>query len=108
MDREQLKGYIDSIILKLLSRGDSYGYQMAKEVQNLSNGDLDLKDGTLYPALQRLEKAGCIEGYWVDSGSTKRKYYKITEKGKGLLVTKNKDWLRLRTIMDNVFAGGTS
>ena len=59
-----LRGYTDTIILAQLAGGDSYGYVISKNVQEITRGELQLKEATLYSAFKRLEQAGCIRTYW--------------------------------------------
>ena len=79
------KGVLELSILKILNDNDQYGYAIMQLVSKKSNGNLLLKDGTLYPILYRLEDGKFIESYWhtEEEGRSKpRKYYRITEKGK--------------------------
>ncbi len=78
------KGVLELGILKLLSEKDQYGYSIIQEINIRSNNTLDLKDGTLYPIMYRLEDAKLIESYWQEpEGRGKpRKYYRITSTGK--------------------------
>ena len=80
--RELLKGSTDSLLLCLVACQPMYGYQIIKEMEKRSNGYFQFKEGTLYPALHRLEKAGLIKGRWqrLPSGQ-ERRYYSITEEG---------------------------
>ena len=82
-----LRGYTDTIILRRLALGDSYGYRLAKEVSSISDGQLELKEATLYTAFRRLEGAGLITSRWSDeqSGGPRRRYYSITERGSARL-----------------------
>ena len=91
--RELLKGSTDSLLLSLIKRQPMYGYQIIKELEGRSNGYFRLKEGTLYPALHRLENAGLIRGEWqrLPSGQ-ERKYYSITEKGQEVLAQKLAIW----------------
>ena len=93
IDKEMIKGYIESIILSLLITEDLYGYEIAKRLKEKSKDLYSMGEGTMYPALQRLEKNGFIKAYWVDleSGS-RRKYYTITEEGKKELIQKLEQW----------------
>ena len=59
-----LRGYTDTIILAQLAGGDSYGYVISKNVQEITRGELQLKEATLYTTFRRLETAGMIESYW--------------------------------------------
>lgn len=84
--RELLKGSTDSLLLCLINKQPMYGYQIIKELGDKSNGYFQFKEGTLYPALHRLEKNGLIKGKWqkLPSGQ-ERRYYYITEKGQTAL-----------------------
>jgi PadR family transcriptional regulator, regulatory protein PadR len=90
---ELIKNSIDSLLLSLLDRQSMYGYQIIKELEGQSQGYFKFKEGTLYPALHRLEKAGLIEGKWqiLPSGQ-QRKYYHITLKGYETLADKRSSW----------------
>jgi PadR family transcriptional regulator, regulatory protein PadR len=80
--RELLKGSLTVLLLGLLERQPLYGYQIVKEVRARSQGVLELKEGTLYPALHRLEQAGLIEGYWeTRPDGADRRYYRLTALG---------------------------
>ena len=90
---EFIKGSIDSLLLCLLSQQPMYGYQVIKELAGRSEGYFRFKEGTLYPALHRLEKDGRVEGKWeMLPDGRQRKYYHITEKGQRVLVEKQSQW----------------
>jgi len=91
--RELLKGSTDSLLLCLISYQPMYGYQIIKELEKRSRGYFQFKEGTLYPALHRLEKAGLIRGEWKKlSHSQERRYYHITEKGEKALTERLSTW----------------
>ena len=103
INKEVLKGHIDTIILSLLLKKDMYGYEMIKEIDLRSKGIFSFKEGTLYPILHNLESANYIESYWDDStGSRKRKYYKITTSGKKLLLEKESELKLFSETVNNV------
>ncbi|WP_096155529.1 MULTISPECIES: PadR family transcriptional regulator [Bacillus] len=92
-DRELIKGSTSLIILQLLTSGDMYGYQIVKEMGQRSDNTLDVKEGTIYPGLHKLEEKGYITSYWKEQEKgPARKYYAITENGNGLLQDKKKEW----------------
>jgi len=92
--RELIKGSFDSLILCLIDQQPMYGYQIIKELEKRSQGYFRFKEGTLYPALHRLERAGLIQGRWQTLPSGRqRRYYHITEKGLHGLETKRSQWL---------------
>ncbi len=81
------------IILGLLRRGDSYGYEIIANVRDSSGGALEWADGMLYPILHRLEKQGWVEAYWGQSeAGRKRKYYRLLKAGRVELERQRKAW----------------
>lgn len=107
LNKEIIKGHVESIILSLLQRKDLYGYEISKLIRENSKEIFEVKDGTLYVVLKRLEKSGFVISYWGDckSGGGRRKYFKITEKGIKYLDEKKEEWEFLKSVM-NVFLGG--
>ena len=99
--RELIKGSIDSLLLCLIDQQPIYGYRIIKELERRSQGYFKFKEGTLYPALHRLEKAGLIRGEWQTLPSGRqRRYYHITEKGLHSLETKRSQWLDFLAAMN--------
>ena len=98
---ELMKGSADSLLLCLIGQQPMYGYQIIKELKKRSQGYFKFKEGTLYPALHRLEKIGLIVGKWqmLPSGRPRRYYY-ITDKGHKLLVEKRSQWQDFLTAMN--------
>jgi len=91
--RELMKGNVDSLLLCLIGQQPMYGYQIIKELGKRSQGYFKFTEGTLYPALHRLEKAGLIRGKWQSlPNGQQRKYYHITNKGLSILVEKRSQW----------------
>ena len=92
-ERELLKGSTDSLLLSLINRHPTYGYKIIKELEKRSKGYFQFKEGTLYPALHRLEKAGLIQGKWqrLPSGQ-ERRYYYMTPKGQKALAERLVVW----------------
>jgi len=91
---ELIKGNIDSLLLCLLTQRQMYGYQIIRELEGRSQGYFKFKEGTLYPALHRLEATGLIQGKWhMLPSNRQRKYYQITDKGYSALVKKRAQWL---------------
>ncbi len=88
-----MKGGSDSLLLCLLEQQPMYGYQIIKELEARSQGYFRFKEGTLYPALHRLEKAGLILSQWQTlANGRQRKYYHITAKGLAKLVLEKDQW----------------
>jgi len=87
--KELMKGTLQTIILKLLSeRGKMYGYEITQHVKELSDGQLVLTEGALYPTLHKLEAEGFVKTQSQVVGRRKRKYYRLTPKGKKATVSK--------------------
>lgn len=102
-NRELVKGSTSLILLQLLAEKDMYGYQIVKEMEARSGHILQVKEGTLYPALHKLERQKYIEAYWEhpEKGPA-RKYYRITELGKEILAEKTKEWQSFVRVIDKV------
>ena len=93
------KGSLQTIILKLLEEHDKmYGYEITQKVKKLTNGDLKITEGALYPALHKLEAEGLLEVEVLKIGNRMRKYYKLTEQGTKETINKlaeMQDFLRI-------------
>lgn len=88
-----MRGFNDILIMSVLKKGDSYGYQISKEIEELSEGLYSLKETTLYSALDRYERLGLTVSY--DKGEVNgrpRVYFKLTETGKKHLAEKIEEW----------------
>jgi PadR family transcriptional regulator PadR len=108
VNKEVLKGHIDTLILSLLHFRDMYGYEIAKLVRERSEGQFELKEGTLYLYLKRLEKNKWIESYWGDEQGPggRRKYYKLTPLGEDGFEEKRKEWRFVKKLIDLFLEGG--
>lgn len=106
MDKELLKGSIEILLLSLLVEEDCYGYDMTKKLRILSEDTYHMNEGTLYPALKRLEKKECVTSYWSDEKSgTRRKYYSITDTGRKELNSKLSNWKQISQLIDRTLEG---
>lgn len=92
------------LVLGILADGESYGYDIAKRVEQLSGGALNWTDGMLYPLLHRLEQQGLLEARWrvADSGR-KRKYYALTEQGMNSLREQRHQWQLITQTLNRVW-----
>jgi PadR family transcriptional regulator PadR len=98
-----LRGHTDTIILKLLLSGDKYGYEISKLIHSNSAGEYELKEATMYSSLKRLENDGCITSYWGDeTQGGRRRYYRITEKGKQVYSVNKNNWEYAKRILDQL------
>ncbi|MEJ2215906.1 MAG: PadR family transcriptional regulator [Gemmatimonadota bacterium] len=80
------------IVLAILAEGDSYGYAILKRVRELSGGRMEWTDGMLYPVLHRLERLGFVEARWEVARGRRRKYYRITSRGRAQLAEERRQW----------------
>lgn len=96
-----IRGHTETIILAQLSDGDSYGYQINKQIQEKTNLEYELKEATLYSAFRRLEESGCICSYWGnESTGARRRYYSITPDGRTSFHQRTEEWQKSKRIID--------
>jgi transcriptional regulator len=98
-----LHGALDALILKTLVRGPSHGYAIARYLEDATGESVLIEDGSLYPALYRLEKRGWVEAEWGTSELGRRaKLYRITEEGREQLAAETAVWRRFSTGVSKV------
>jgi PadR family transcriptional regulator PadR len=99
-DREFLTGTVGVLILSLLAEREMYGYEMLQEAERRSARAFQLKEGTLYPALHQMERAGLLKARWRDSEAGRaRKYYSLTARGRRQAASKRRQWTSIATAM---------
>ncbi len=96
MDAQMKKGLAEVCVLALLNRGDSYGYQLIKDIGPI----LQLSESTLYPVLRRLEAGGTLKVYTVEHSSRLRKYYAITDEGRRRIADFLEEWAEVKKVYD--------
>ena len=93
IERELKRGSLELIVLHLLAPGEAYGYEIVSKLTSQSNGALEVTDGTLYPVLYRLERAGLVSVRWeTPERGVPRKYYQLTEAGRQELAALTEEW----------------
>ena len=91
-----LQGTLDLLVLKSLSTGAMHGWGVSQRIQQISRGVLEINQGSLYPALHRLEEAGALSSSWQPSENNRRaKFYSLTRSGKKQLARESESWARL-------------
>ncbi len=106
-DREFLMGTVGVLILSLLTEREMYAYEMLQEADRRSAQALQLKEGTLYPALHQMERAGWLKARWRESASGRpRKYYALTSKGRRCAASKRRQWASISTAMRAILGDG--
>ncbi|MPY67386.1 helix-turn-helix transcriptional regulator [Deinococcus sp. SDU3-2] len=100
-------GTLDLALLAALQEQPRYGLDILKQVNARSGGLFDLREGSLYPALHRLVKAGWVESEWQpsDRGGAPRKVYRLTDSGRAALDAKREEWRTLRGALDALLLG---
>lgn len=97
-----MKGSIDILLLSQIAQKDMYGFEIIKNLEIKSNNLYKMSEGTLYPALQRLEHKKYLKSYWGDSETGgRRKYYRITDLGVKELENKMDDWNRIHELINS-------
>jgi PadR family transcriptional regulator, regulatory protein PadR len=91
------------LILSFLARQESYGYEIIKSIQELSDNKIVWKDGTLYPVLKKLCESGLIECQWKVIDGRKRKYYRITKEGLDALESERYQWEIVNNTLNNIW-----
>jgi len=94
MNRERLKGHLDLLLLSVLAAGPAHGYAIITALRARSEGTFDLPEGTVYPALHRLEGAGLLASSWAEGDGRKRRVYSLTSKGAAALADQQTEWKR--------------
>ena len=103
-DSDLLRGNTDALLLALINeRGRTYGYRLIKEIEERSQGYFRFREGTVYPALRKLENDGLVLGEWAKlSNGQERRYYAITDKGREFLTERLRMWQSFTSAMDLV------
>jgi len=102
---ELLRGNTDTLLLSVIEeKGHTYGYRLIKEIGKKSEGFFHFKEGTVYPALRKLENEGLIQGEWQElPNGQRRRYYRITEKGEEALRKKIAAWQGFTAAVNLIF-----
>ena len=100
---DALRGSLDLLVLKTLSLAPMHGWGISQRVQQISDGVLEVNQGSLYPALQRLEKEGLITSDWGTTDNNRRaRYYRMTARGRRALGDELENWRRFAAALDTV------
>jgi PadR family transcriptional regulator, regulatory protein PadR len=99
------KGALPPLILEALVREPSHGYRIAQGIKERSKGVLDFKEGTLYPALHKLENEGLVESYEEVENGRARRYYRITKSGRAILAKDRAQWRELSRAVTMILEG---
>jgi transcriptional regulator len=89
---DTLKGHLDLLLLSTLSDRPAHGYAIAERLRDTSAGEFDLPEGTLYPALHRLERSGWLASRWAEVNGRRRRVYQLTAKGQKARAKQHAEW----------------
>ena len=104
MRAESLKGHLDGMILAVVAKAPAHGYAVIEELKRRSTGTFDLPEGTVYPALHRLESDGLLASSWASAGGRKRRVYRLTRRGRSALAQRRQEWAVFSRAVDGVLA----
>jgi PadR family transcriptional regulator PadR len=97
---EALKGHLDLLLLAVLAKGSAHGYAVIESLRARSGGTFDLPEGTIYPALHRLEKDGLLHSQWSEESGRRRRVYQLTPKGVETLARRRSEWGQFSRAVD--------
>jgi PadR family transcriptional regulator, regulatory protein PadR len=107
MRTDLLKGHVDLVLLSCLREGPAHGYLIVKRLLLRSDGEFELLEGTLYPALHRLEESGLVASRWETENGRRRRVYRLTRKGRVALGERVAEWREFSRTVNLVLRGAS-
>jgi DNA-binding PadR family transcriptional regulator len=104
MKPDSVKGHLDLVLLGVLASKPGHGYAVISTLKQQTGGILDIAEGSVYPALHRLEDLGLVASNWTPEQGRRRREYRLTAKGQTALAAEKKDWGRLSSAINAVLA----
>lgn len=104
MRSDVLKNQVELLVLTALRTGPGHGYSIIRQIRDRSGGEFELLEGSIYPALHRLERNGLVTSSWSEVAGRKRRVYKLSRKGKTALAEQERDWRRFERAMNLVLS----
>ena len=92
MEGDALRGHLELLLLAALTRSEQHGYALIEWLRAQSEGALDLGEGSVYPALRRLEASGCVTSSWRTDGGRRKRVYRLTKRGEERLHSERQSW----------------
>jgi PadR family transcriptional regulator PadR len=105
MKGDELRGHLEGLVLAALADGPAHGYSVIARLRERSGGQLDLAEGTIYPALHRLEADGHLTAAWSDVHGRRRKIYTLTRPGQHELTAQRLRWHEFSTVITQALGG---
>ena len=107
MRPDLLRGHLDGLLLAVLAQAPGHGYELTKRLAQRSDGLLGVPEGSLYPALHRLERAGLVDSAWETGEGRRRRVYRLTRRGRASVSKTKAEWLSFSSAVDKVFGAAT-
>jgi PadR family transcriptional regulator PadR len=104
---EAVRGHLELLLLAALRGGPAHGYVLIERLRERSDGEFDFPEGTIYPALHRLERAGLLASRWAEVGGRRRRVYSLTRRGRAALDSRAVEWDRFANAVNLVLGGAT-
>jgi PadR family transcriptional regulator, regulatory protein PadR len=108
MSTEQLKGHLDAMLLAVLEGGPTYGYAISEALRERSGGAFDLPEGTIYPALHRLERSGAVTSEHITVNGRQRRMYRLSRAGRVSLRERRAGWMSFVAAVNGVLGAGAA
>ena len=105
MRGDVLRNHLELLVLTALSAGPGHGYSIIRAIRDRSDGEFELLEGSLYPALHRLERERLVTSSWSNVAGRRRRVYKLSRKGRDALEQQERAWRRFERAMNLVLAG---
>ena len=104
MKGEALKGHLDGLLLAVVAEGPVHGYAVVERLRDRSGGHFDLPEGTVYPALHRLEADGLLRSRWTVVRGRRRRQYELSDRGRSALDDRSAEWRQFAAAVEHVLA----
>jgi PadR family transcriptional regulator PadR len=108
MNQDAVRGHLDGLVLAALASGPAHGYALIELLKERSGGFFELPEGSVYPALHRLEQAGLVVSDWSEAGGRRRRVYELTAKGRRAMAERHREWRSFAAAIEAVWRGGLS
>lgn len=105
MNAEMLKGHLDALVLAALDGGPAHGYAIIEQIKRTTGGAFELPEGTIYPALHRLEEAGLLSSDWTVAAGRRRRIYALTDEGGASLNQRKLEWRQFSSAINKLLSG---
>jgi PadR family transcriptional regulator len=105
MGQDAVRGHLDGLVLAVLATGPAHGYALIELLRERSGGFFELPEGSVYPALHRLERAGLVESGWSEVGGRRRRVYALTVRGRRAMTERRREWRSFAAAVDAIWQG---